>query len=133
MNAQDDSIVFEIEKPTKTSDGLSLSLLDLNVTIKNDGSSSFDFYKKKAKKPLFVNYKSWLPESAKRNFNKNERERIRHRCTSTSVATKRDLEFDELLKTNGYPTSFIERTKLDAARNHSEKRSTNDADRTNWS
>ena len=35
----------EIEKPTTTPSGLSLSLLDLKVTISKEGNSSFEFYK----------------------------------------------------------------------------------------
>ena len=41
---------FEIEKPEITPYGYSLSLLDFKVTISKDGRSSFEFYKKTAKK-----------------------------------------------------------------------------------
>ena len=47
------NLKFEIEKPEITSSGLSLSLLDFKVVISKDGNSSFEFYKKPAKKPLF--------------------------------------------------------------------------------
>ena len=49
---------FEIEKPQTTPNGQSLSLLDFKVTISQDGNSSVEFYKKPAKKPLFVHYQS---------------------------------------------------------------------------
>ena len=49
MNQQHPSTQFEIEKPTTTAEGLSLSLLDFTVTLTNEGSTTF-FYKKKAKK-----------------------------------------------------------------------------------
>ena len=40
---------YEIQKPEITPNGLSLSLLDFNVTISKDGKSSFEFYKKSSK------------------------------------------------------------------------------------
>ncbi|KAK3740266.1 hypothetical protein QZH41_018068, partial [Actinostola sp. cb2023] len=36
------------------------------VTITDQGPSTFEFYKKKAKKPLFVHYKSALPSTTKK-------------------------------------------------------------------
>ena len=54
----------EIEKPEITPSGLSLSLLDSNVTISKDGKSSFEFYKKIAKKPPPLP----MPEKSKINF-----------------------------------------------------------------
>jgi len=54
MNNLHPKLKFEIEKPEITPNGPSLSLLDFNVTISKDGKSSFEFYKKIAKKPLFV-------------------------------------------------------------------------------
>jgi len=47
MNNLHPKLKFEIEKPEITPNGLSLSLLDFNVTISKDGKSSFEFYKKK--------------------------------------------------------------------------------------
>jgi len=56
MNSLHPKLKFEIEKPETTPNGLSLSLLDFKVTISEDGRSSFEFYKKPAKKPLFVHH-----------------------------------------------------------------------------
>ena len=47
-----------------------------SVTITNDGISSFEFYQKPAKKPLFVHRKSAFPMSNKRNIIQSERNRI---------------------------------------------------------
>ena len=55
------NLKFEIEKPETTPSGLSLSLLNFKVTISKDGNSSFEFYKKPAKKPLFVHHQSAIP------------------------------------------------------------------------
>ena len=82
------SLKFEIEKPETTPDGLSLSLLDFKVTISKDGKSSFEFYKKSAKKPLFVHHKSAIPMKSKTNFIRNERKRIEDRCSTQTTTTK---------------------------------------------
>ena len=68
MNNLHPKLKFEIEKPETTPDGLSLSLLDFKVTVSKDGKSSFEFYKKSAKKPLFVHHKSAIPKKSKTNF-----------------------------------------------------------------
>jgi len=38
--------------------------------------SSFEFYKKPAKKPLFLHHQSAMPTKSKLNFIRNERKRI---------------------------------------------------------
>ena len=105
------NLKFEIEKPQATPNGLSLSLLDFKVTISQDGNSSFEFYKKPAKKPLFVHYQSAMPTKSKFNFIRNERKRIEDRCSS-NTSTKQHLgAFDDILRLNGYPENSIEQTK----------------------
>ena len=78
---------FPIEKPEITPNGYKLSLLDFKVNISKDGKSgSFEFYKKKAKKPLFVHHQSAIPKKAKTYFIRNDRKRIQDRCfTQTST------------------------------------------------
>ena len=72
MNSLHPRLKFEIEKPTVSAEGLSLSLLDFKVTILANGKSSFEYYEKPAKKPLFVHHQSALPRSSKINFIRNE-------------------------------------------------------------
>ena len=67
MNGLHPRLKFEIEKPTASPEGLSLSLLDFKVTITTNGESSFEFYKKPTKKPLFVHHQSALPKCSKTN------------------------------------------------------------------
>ena len=76
MNSLHPKIKFEIEKPTPSPHGHTLSLLDLTVTITHDGTSSFELYKKPAKKPLFVHRQSALPMNHKMNIIQNERNSI---------------------------------------------------------
>ena len=105
------NLKFEIEKPQTTPNGQSLSLLDFKVTVSPDGNSSFEFYKKPAKKPLFVHYQSAMPTKSKRNFIRNERKRIEDRCSS-NTSTKQHLgAFDDILRFNGYPENSIEQAK----------------------
>ena len=105
------NLKFEIEKPETTPSGLSLSLLDFKVVISKDCNSSFEFYKKPAKKPLFVHHQSAIPTKSKLNFIRNERKRIKDRCSS-NISTKQHLNtFDGILHLNGYPEKGIEQTK----------------------
>ena len=68
INKVHHNLKFELEKPEITPSGLSLSLLDFKVTISKDGNSSFEFYKKPAKKPLFVHHQSAIPTKSKIKF-----------------------------------------------------------------
>ena len=64
---------FPIEKPEITPNGYKLSLLDFKVSISKDGKSgSFEFYKKKAKKPLFVDHQSAIPKNIARNLGQDD-------------------------------------------------------------
>ncbi|KAK3746427.1 hypothetical protein QZH41_012768 [Actinostola sp. cb2023] len=82
MNQVHPRIKFEIEKPTRNPEGLSLSLLDF-ITITDQGPSTFEFYKKKAKKP-------------------------QQRCSDPHIRTKHNNNFDNVLRLNGYPQAWID-------------------------
>ncbi|XP_022786007.1 uncharacterized protein LOC111326305 [Stylophora pistillata] len=104
---------FENEKlkNQKTPNGMSLSLLDFKVTISKDGNSSFEFYQRPAKKPLFVHYQSAIPTKSKLASIRNERKRIEDRCSSHISATQHLNAFDGILRLNDYPESNIEQSK----------------------
>ena len=101
------NLKFEIKKPETTPSGLSLSLLYFKVTISKDGNSSFEFYKKPAKKPLFVYHQSSIHTKSRFNFIRNERKRIEDRCSSHISATQRPNTFDDILRLNGYSEDSI--------------------------
>lgn len=65
------------------------------------------FYKKPAKKPLFVHHQSALPKRWKTNFIRNERRRIQQRCSTQITSNKHDRDFDNILRLNGYPERTI--------------------------
>ena len=111
MNGLHPRLKFEIEKPTATPEGLSLSLLDFKVTITTNGESSFEFYKKPAKNPLFVHPQSALPKRSKTNFIRNKRRHIQQRCSTQITSNKHDGDFDNILRLSGYPEHTIEETK----------------------
>ena len=106
MNAQHDSIHFDLEHPT---DQRTLSLLDFSVTVNPEGSVCFNFFQKRAKKPLFVNYASALPTRMKRAIVLNEVSRISARCTSSENRDNNIDRFRAVLRVNDYPASFINR------------------------
>ena len=100
MNSLHPKLKYEIEKPETTPNGLSLSLLDFKVTISEDGRSSFEFYKKTVKKPLFVHHQSAIPKKSKINFIRNERKRIKDRCSTQTTSIKHQNMFDDILRIN---------------------------------
>ena len=106
LNAQNDKVQFEIELPANDN---VLSLLDFTVTT-NNNNVSFEFYKKGAKKNIFLNYHSNIASSTKLAIIKNERNRIFERCTNSDNRMKHIQQFDNILRLNNYPESFIERS-----------------------
>ncbi|KAK3728363.1 hypothetical protein QZH41_000654 [Actinostola sp. cb2023] len=108
MNQAHPRIKFEIEKPTRNPGGPSLSLLDFTVAITDQGPSTFEFYKKKAQKPLFVHYKSALPSTTKKNIISNECKRIEQRCSDPHIRTKHNNSFGNVLRLNIYPQTWID-------------------------
>ncbi|MEL7307825.1 MAG: reverse transcriptase domain-containing protein [Pseudomonadota bacterium] len=107
FNSIDPNIKFEIEHPTINEDTKTLKLLDTAVSINVDGSIRFDFYKKSAKKPLFVNFKSALPTRSKMNYVRNERNRILNNCSEKQDAKNHLETFNSILKLNNYPDKFL--------------------------
>lgn len=63
---------FQIKKPTPSPKGLSLSLIDFKDILSESSESSLEFYKKPAKKPLFLHHQTALPGNSKINFICNE-------------------------------------------------------------
>ena len=106
LNNVDRNIKFEIEFPAN--DG-SLSLLDFQVSVSN-GRPVFSFYKKSARKNIFVNFRSHLPSSTKHSIIMNERKRIAERCSFSSTQSFHNRNFDNILKSNGYPDHVIQDT-----------------------
>ena len=100
---------FEIEKPEITPNGHSLSLLDFKVTISKDRKSSFEFYKKIAKKTIIVHHQSAITKNSKVNFIRNERKRIEDKCSTKTTARKHQNSFDDVLRLN--PENIIDQTK----------------------
>ena len=54
---------------------------------------------------------SALPTKSKHNFIRNERKRIKDRCSSNISAKQHLNRFDDILRLNGYPENSIEQTK----------------------
>ena len=104
MNNLHPKLKFEIEKPETTPDGLSLSLLDFKVTVSKDGKSSFEFYKKSAKKTLFVTTSQPYPR------NQRPTSFVMSENVSRIDAPHRQQQqnaFDDILRLNGYPENSI--------------------------
>ena len=102
---QDSNIKFEIELPEEKT----ISLLDFTVNMET-GTPTFSFYRKEARKPVFINYESAIPTQAKVTVIQNERNRISGRCSSEETKQRSFEAFDNTLKMNGYPESFITNT-----------------------
>jgi len=104
MNQQHQEILFDLELPN---DGV-LNLLDFSVKV-TDGKATFNFYRKAAKKPLFLNYSSALPTTTKRTVVRNEVNRICARSSSQADRDSNIQRFKNVLKLNEYPDDFINR------------------------
>ena len=76
-----------------------------------DGRSSFEFYKKPAKKPQCRHHQSAIPKKSKINFICNERKCIEDRCSTQTTYIKHQNMFDNILRVNGYPEDSIDQTK----------------------
>ena len=108
MNSAHPRIQFEIEKPTTFPNGSqSLSLLDFTLTITPAGDTVFEFFKKKTKKPIFLNYRSATSNKVKKNVIYNEIQRINKRCSSPSIKKKHRQAFAEVLSVNDSPKNLI--------------------------
>lgn len=113
FNNIDSNIAFEIEHPNSVNE---LKVLDIAVKIEPSGVLHFDFYKKRQKKPLFVNCRSALPTKAKMHYIRNERNRIINNCSTQQSVRRHLAEFDSVLSLNDYPKHFL-KNKQTAPRN----------------
>ena len=101
MNRQHAAIKFELEHPVE---GM-LKLLDFSVEIEN-GHAQVDFYKKRAKSDVFMNFNSAIPTSLKMHIVRNEIRRICERSAPARV--EHNVErFRTVLRANAYPEDWI--------------------------
>ncbi|MEL7308719.1 MAG: reverse transcriptase domain-containing protein, partial [Pseudomonadota bacterium] len=61
FNSIDPNIKFEIEHPSTANNIKTLRLLDVAIHVEETGVTHYEFYKKEARKPIFVNFRSSLP------------------------------------------------------------------------
>ena len=104
FNDTDGNIRFQLEHPDATN---TLRLLDFSVKLSGNGTAEFDFYRKTAKKDLFVNFHSALPTGSKFSFIRNETERIVAKCSSEATASRNVQQFRNVLRLNEYPESIV--------------------------
>ena len=107
LNSQNENVKFEIELPSNDN---CLSLLDFTIST-NNSRPSFEFYKKSARKNTFVHFRSNIANGTKMAIIRNERNRITERCTNPNSKNEHLQNFDNILRLNGYPESFIHRSK----------------------
>ena len=121
LNSQNPNIKFKIELPKN---GNQLSLLDLTITTESD-DVKFDFYKKIVKKDIFINYKSNISNSTKMAIVRNERDRIKSHCSNPNTANFHLKQFEETLKVNDFPETFIQSSRRTKKMKHTEKKKDN--------
>lgn len=95
---------FGIEKPTKSADGISLSLGPKTGTVPSIFTKSQKIYS-------FVHYQSVLRRYHTINFIRNECRRIQQRCSAQTTLQNRDRTWDEILRFNRYPENKVDETK----------------------
>ncbi len=122
MNSAHPRIQFEIDKPNASLDGqsLPLSLLDFMVTIKPDGDTEFEFNKKKAKKPVFLNYIGLLyliKPSEVSSAMRHDASMI-DALANPTTKEKHEKAFMQVLSLNDYPNNFTNNIILDNTSSH---------------
>ena len=104
----------EIKRPTFSSEGLSLSLLALKVTLSENSKKLLGKIQKKGmKKPLFVHHQSVLPRNSKINFICNEQRcRVCSRDFLPQTAfNKHDCVLDNILPSCEYPETVMKKSQ----------------------
>ena len=107
LNSRHPNIKFELELPN----GRQISLLDFTVTVTTNGNARFEFYRKPAKKNIFVHADSHLPLRTKISIIRNERQRINARCSLLASQQKHEQSFDHMLQRHNYRPSVIRQSK----------------------
>lgn len=109
FNALDPNISFEMELPSQGE----LSLLDFTVKFTRDAENclclSFSFFKKSARKDIFVNARSAIPTSTKVNCIQNEAKRIREICSNAEEEQRGIETFKNILRRNNYPNKMVQK------------------------
>ena len=121
FNQIDGHISVTIEYPKEENDKSTISLLDFTVTLRRSGESEFEFYRKKARKRIFVHAKSFIPEMSKKGAILNETLRIRDRCSTEIINEKHQKDFRKTLRLMRYNDKFIDRATKDNIANYIQK------------
>ena len=104
FNSLHSSLTFTLEKPSSQK----LELLDLGIKWNRDSETfQFSFFKKASRSDVLLNANSHLPISTKRNFVRNEFQRVEDRCSSQSSLRTAKSELSRRLRINGYSDAFI--------------------------
>jgi hypothetical protein len=102
FNSVNENIQFTIEKPENDQ----LSYLDF--TINNEEQPPvFRFYRKKARKDVFVNFHSAIANSQKAKIIQNEISRIKARCSKNVDYIEEAYKFRSVLASNDYSEKFL--------------------------
>ena len=68
----------------------------------------FEFYRKSARKDIFLNKISWMPENKKMSIILNEKRRISERCSSPESQRRHLSKYYDTLRQNGYTKQDID-------------------------
>lgn len=109
LNQENSAIKFTLERPTQDGGALSLSLLDLAITIDEEGSTSYEFYSKAARSDLLMHRDSALPWNQKAATFCNEAKRVAERCTSGARQAAHRAALESRMRRNGYSTGDLRR------------------------
>jgi hypothetical protein len=86
-----------------------IPFLDFKVRVTDNGETRFDFYRKGARKDNFVHGDTALPRNAINNIVKQERIRIKNRCSDELQGNKHLFDFDNRLKRNDHNVKSLKR------------------------
>jgi hypothetical protein len=102
FNNIDTNIKFTIEKPANNQ----LSYLDFTVNNEKE-APVFKFYRKKARRDVFMNFHSAIASTQKVQIIQNEIMRIKYRCSRSIDFIEETQKFRKILEKNEYTENFL--------------------------
>jgi len=107
LNSINTNIQFTLELQQENK----IPFLDIELQIKDDRKLSFSVYRKPTNSGKFLDFDSYHHTTHKRNVILSLKNRAKKICSENILAHENKL-INEQLKNNGYPKSFLNKTKI---------------------
>ena len=109
LNSINPHTQFTLELPSTSTGHPTIAILDTNTTILPDGRLEVSVYRKATHTIKFLSFDSHSPAQSKRAVVKTLMDRAKYLPSSTKQRSNEKQHVIGHLKSNGYPTKFIEK------------------------